>query len=286
MKSVKQLIPLFLLVFIISCSSDNETNTNENETTPSETIQENPLSGDFFPSAIGNEWNYDVQNQDSNTNDVIDSTDRLFVETSSNNSIKLGVNNNNIANGTMSGILANGTLSKSDITLSTTGELSFSVDGLDDINIPYNDAVLYNLEVPNNSELSTFSGTINQTIQSFPVTISYTLKTNQIKNWDTIELNGETYNNVTHSNFILNLKIDVQLPQVGNKPIVDQQDGLIINNYYGKNIGLIKTNADTDIKINSDTITLIESIPGVDTSQIPNDVSSKNSQKLTSFTIN
>ncbi len=285
MKLTKQLLfSLFLLLFIASCTDDDSNDSDDG----GETVQENPLSGDFFPSNANNEWNYDVENKDNETSETRNSTDRLFVETPTTNTsaFTLDVNDNSVSNGTMSGILTNGSLSKTDLTLSTTGQLAFAVDGLEDINIPYSDAVLYHLDAPDGSELSSFEGTITQEIESFPVTINYTLKTNQVKNWTTIEIDGETYNDVTQSTFVLTIAIDIAITSATIKPVVDEQESLIITNYFGKDIGLIKTEANTAVTPNSDTITLLEGIPGIDTSQIPSNISTKNTQILTSYTVN
>lgn len=277
------LLSFLLLLFIASCTDDDDDNSSDDD---GGTVQENPFSGDFLPSNANNEWNYDVENIDNETGDITNATDRLFVNSPGDPNFTLDVNDNSIPNGTMNGILINGSLTKTDIMLSTTGQLSFSVDGLEDINIPYNDAILYNLDAADGSELSSFNGTINQTIQDFPITINYTLKTAQVRNWDTIDLNGETYNNVTQSTFILNMAVDITLPLVGDKPVLDEQDALTINSFFGKDIGLIQAVANTTVTPNSETIALLESIPDVDTSQIPSNISIKNTQDLTSFTVN
>ncbi len=265
-----------------SCTDDDANDSNGDD----DGMQVNPLSGDFFPSKADNEWNYDVTSKDNTTDETINATDRLFVDTPNETSFELDVNDNSISNGTMNSVLTNGILNKTDTTLSANGQLVFSIDGLEDINIPYNNAVLLNTQAPDGSELSTFMGTINQTVQSFPVTINYTLKTNHIKNWTSIDLNGQSYDEVTQANFVLTMVIDIALPLVGNRPIIDEQETLVINNYYGKNIGLIKSEADTTITLNSETLMLLQSLPDIDVSQIPENISTQNTQNLTSFTVN
>jgi len=277
----KQILLSFLLLFFIaSCTDDDDGGSTDDDST----AQDNPLSGDFFPSNADNEWNYDVTNTNNETDDSLNSTDRLYLDTPGDPFILKA--NTGVSNGTMTGILTNGTLSKTDITLNATGQLAISVDGLEDINIPYTDAILYNLNAADGSELSSFTGTITQTIQSFPVTINYTLKTAQVKNWSGIDINGQAYSDVTQSTFILNMKIDITLPIVGEKPVVDEQDALIITNYFGKNIGLIQTEANTKITPNSETIMLLESIPDINTNQIPSSISITNIQNLTDYTVN
>lgn len=278
MKTLKYIFLLSIMVSFFSCDKEpiddtgivvvDDTDTDTDPTT-------------YFPSNSENEWNYDVVNVDNTTDTTTNSTDRLFIESETGASFVLGVNDDGIANGTKNGLLVNGTMAQTKKTLSTTGELSLPFGGVD-ISIPYSNAVLYNIDAPDNTALSSFTGTIEETIQDFPLKVVYVLTTKQITNHASIELNGEMYENVTQSNLTLNLQITTSIVVFGmplELPIVKQSDVLISNNYYAAGIGLVRSESNVDF--------VIEDIPGgTDGSDIPSNVSTINIQELATYTNN
>ncbi len=291
MKTLKYF--LFSLLLILSFSCDNEpvdtteviTTTDTNTDTDTDTDEPEPV--DFFPTTLDSEWNYDVTNTNNDTNETTDSTDRLFISSENGNAFMFGVNDDNVANGSKNGILVDADMNKTETTLSTTGELELPIPGLSFI-IPYDNALLYNLGAGNNSTLSSFSGTIEETVQDFPLLVTYTLNTTQIGQLNAINLNGDDYNDVVKSNMTLNISVSTSIEIVPGfpieLPILDAQDVLSIDSYYAKEIGLVRSEAEINFMLNAQTLATLEQA-GVDLGGIPASSSTTNIQELTTYII-
>ncbi len=288
---------LFSLLFILSFSCEDEpvddtgvvvVTDPDTDTDDNDDDDDDPNLINFFPSTLDSEWNYDVINTNNDTNETTNSTDRLYIESENLNTFTFGVNEDNVANGTMNRfILEENTMNKTETNLSTTGELVIPIPELD-IVIPFDNLILYNLNAPNSSMLSSFTGTIESTFENFPITTTYTLSTTQAGQLNTINLNGEDYNNVVKSNLSLVVSVIATVEVIPGLPvelpILDTQDFLSIDYYIAKEIGLVRSEANTTFMINAETLMALEQA-GVDISNFPSSSSVTNIQELTSFTI-
>ena len=91
-----------------------------------------------------------------------------------------------------------------------------------------------------------------------PLTIDYTLTTSKISLLNNLSVNGQSYSNVIGSKLVLTLNIYATIPVFGNMAIIDNQDVIVINNYFAEDIGLIKSEAVQSYEMDSDFLALLE----------------------------
>lgn len=274
----KQLITLlFLSLVIFNCSDDDSDNTDNNEVA---------FTGNFFPLHLDNSWTYLVTELNNNTNETTVNTDLLMVESESNTGYNLTVNQGDLANGIMSGILTSGELSLTETTLTSNGSIQLPIEEFD-FEIEIDNALLYNTSAENETELSSQSGTFTQDIEGYPVTINYTLSSQQLQNLESYVVNTINYPTVTSAKIALNLTASITITQFGisqSLPIVDSQEVLSIVSHYAKDIGLIQAEANISFSLNATILALLQQ-SGMDLSTLPTSLSATNTQILTDFNI-
>lgn len=277
MKLTKSILVLFLSLFLFNCSEDSD---------DSETNNQIQFSGEFLPLSIDNQWDYDVENTNNNTNETTNSQDVLKVESENASGFSLSVNDNGVANGTMSGILTTGDLSLTETTLVSNGTIGLPIDGFD-FNIVLENALLYNTEAPNDEILYTQSGTFTQDFQGYPITINYSLFSTQLENLENMEVLGANFDTVTSANISLELSVSTEVSVFGltqTISLLDTQNVLSVDAFYAKDIGLITANANIGYSLNENTVTILQLL-GVDLSMLPTNTSVLNTQELTSYTL-
>lgn len=277
MKLTKSILVLFLSLFLFNCSEDSD---------DSETNNQIQFSGEFLPLSIDNQWDYDVENTNNNTNETTNSQDVLKVESENASGFSLSVNDNGVANGIMSGILTTGDLSLTETTLVSNGTIGLPIDGFD-FNIVLENALLYNTEAPNDEILYTQSGTFTQDFQGYPITINYSLFSTQLENLENMEVLGANFDTVTSANISLELSVSTEVSVFGltqTISLLDTQNVLSVDAFYAKDIGLITANANIGYSLNENTVTILQLL-GVDLSMLPTNTSVLNTQELTSYTL-
>ena len=170
------LLTLFMLINI-SCSSSN----------PGEEIiiPETPTT--YMPLKDGNYWNYDVQQVNAG---AINSS--------------LGID----ANGFFSRTLKNNGVKISGSSLIATGTFSIPFPGLiTPVEINLNNFAFFKDNAPIGTEIGITSGTLQQTVNNYPLDINYTLKAVAQESLPNYTSNNVTYNNVKKTRLLLNLKI-------------------------------------------------------------------------------
>ena len=263
-------IIVLTIILLFSCSKDN------NET--------DSITGDYFPSTVNNYWNYNVVQKTTNPSSTTNLQDFLTVNSVSNPSFELKVNSGNSANGVMNTILTSGTPSKTASTLTLTGDLKVPIDGINDIHLNFNNAVLYDLNADKDAVLSTFKGTFTQDFQGFPLTIKYELSFNKLQNQNSLKVNNKTYTNITGASISLNLSVSTTIKVQGNNitlPIIDPQDVLVVKSYYGENVGLLQSESNLKVEFNAATLLTLKTL-GVNV-EIPASQTTTNTQNLTTF---
>jgi len=277
MKLTQSILLLFLSLFLFNCSDDSDDSEINNQ------IQ---FPGEFLPLSIDNQWYYDVENTNNNTNETTNSQDVLKVESENASGFSLSVNDNGVANGTMSGILTTGYLSLTETTLVSNGTIGLPIDGFD-FNIVLENAILYNTESPNGQILYMQSGTFAQDFQGYPITINYSLFSTQLENLENMEVLGVNYDTVTSANISLELSVSTEVSVFGltqTISLLDTQNVLSVDAFYAKDIGLITSNANIGYSLNENTVTILQQL-GVDLSMLPTNTSILNTQELTSYTL-
>lgn len=265
-------IYVIALVLLTSCSKDDET--------------PEIISGDYLPSTKSNYWNYDVAINDVKNNKTENFQDYLTVDSESSSSFGLEANSGNGAYGTMNGILVNGTLKKINDKLTIDGKIEIPVEGIDDFYIDFNSAILYDLNADANKVLSTFNGEFTQDLGGFPLKISYELSFSKVKNHSSFKVNNNTYNKVTESKISLNLGISTTVDVAGiskTLSLIEAQDVMSINSYYGENVGLLKSIAVIKFELDAATVTTLETL-GINV-EIPASQEKINTQALTTYVV-
>lgn len=218
------------------------------------------IETNYLPIAIGDYWTYNV------TTNAQTQRDSLYIsnDTTINAKTYKKFKTKNAPIGFFSNSLNKNGLRKENRSLLLTGTLAldFGVGVL--INLSVTDFVIFNENATNNQQLGTVTGTINQTVQTYPLVIDYTLKSIAIETLPTYSSNGRVYSDVKRVKTILNAKITTTVSVSGfpiTATILSPQDVVVSNQYYAKNIGMVHTNTLINYQLNS--------IPGGITLPIP-----------------
>jgi hypothetical protein len=244
-----KLITLFAAFsFLFSCSSDSNGDDNI------------PIEINYIPLTNGNFWTYNV-----NTN-AQTLRDSLYIsnDTTINAKIYKKFKTKNAPVGFFSNSLNKNGLRKEGTSLLLTGTLALDFGVGVPINLSVTDFVIFNENATNNQQLGIVTGTINQTVQTYPLVIDYILKSIAIETLPTYTSNGQVYTDVKRVKTILNAKITTTVSVSGfpiTATILSPQDVVISNQYYAKNIGMVHTNTLINYQLNS--------IPGGITLPIP-----------------
>jgi hypothetical protein len=234
-----KLITLFAAFsFLFSCSSDSNGDDNI------------PIEINYIPLTIGNFWTYNV-----NTN-AQTLRDSLYIsnDTTINAKIYKKFKTKNAPVGFFSNSLNKNGLRKEGTSLLLTGTLALDFGVGVPINLSVTDFVIFNENATNNQQLGIVTGTINQTVQTYPLVIDYILKSIAIETLPTYTSNGQVYTDVKRVKTILNAKITTTVSVLGfpiTATILSPQDVVVSNQYYAKNIGMVHTNTLINYQLNS-----------------------------------
>jgi hypothetical protein len=231
---VFRLLPLFLFLCItVSCSSDNGDLEPVN--------QEN--NANYFPLVAENTWSYNnvqetegEENQESTDVLTVNSTTTIFGNTYFN------FLQDEIQEGFTTALFANGAVRKDNSKLIYKGTLNFEFDGIDPIEIHITDATVYNKTAIEGMQLYELNNTVTQTIMDIPVTISFTIRTEDAGQLENLTVGTEEFTDVIASKVIVNVDISASFDILGTPvtiPILMSQDVINATNYYASDIGLV-----------------------------------------------
>jgi hypothetical protein len=233
---------LFISFILFSCSSDNE-NIGDS-------------SNFSTPLNLGNYWTYDVESQGNITRDS------LFVDsetTINNNSYKIFKTRDDVATGFYSSALRNNKVRENNGKLLLTGDLAIAANQTLPItlDLTLNDFIIFDKNASNNQALNTNprTGTINETINSYPLSINYSLQTFGGENFTTFTSpDGTVYSDVKSTKIKLNVNITTEITVLGATQTITAlapQDVLIATLYIANGIGVVYTNTVTTYSISS-----------------------------------
>ena len=188
---IKFLLSLVVLTLLFSCSSDTVSGSDSSTQT------------NYFPLALRNYWKYRVL-----TNNVTQ-TDSLYV--SNDTTINTKVYKKFKTRTTPIGFFSN-SMNKNAARIDggrilLTGSIGFNFGSALPLDLSINDYVIFQENASNNQDLGSVSGVINQTVQNYPLTINYTLKSTNIESLPTFSSNGRVYTDVKKIKTVLNAKI-------------------------------------------------------------------------------
>lgn len=230
----KILTVLVLFSVLLSCSSDDGSDTTENGT---ETTT-------YFPLETGNFWTYDV------TGTNVSERDSLYIanDTVINTKTYKKVKTLSLPFGFFSNSLRNNGVRKEGSSLLLTGSAGFNLGAVFPIDLSLNDFIIFKETAGANVQLSSISGAINQDFEGYPLVLDYTMKSVALETLPTYTApDGTTYTDVKSVKTTLNLKISttVTIPNIPfplTITIMNPQNVVSSIQYYAKNIGMIHTN--------------------------------------------
>jgi hypothetical protein len=256
-----------LTLGLISCG-DDDTTPNSNNTAA------------YFPLSSNSSWSYTNESEDQNSQDNM-----FVVGTQQENGVQYtNLDTQELNSGGFMVALLTQNLVRND-----TGKLIVNgtfggvpIEGFPDISIPLNNAVLFDPNALNGTQLNIITGSFEQTIMDFPIIIEYTSITTQEQVLPSYTTDTQTYTDVIQSNIVLNLEISTEV-QVGGTtlslPILSSQDVLVVENYYAANIGLVFSKETVDYALED-----LSGIPGLEI-PLPEQNTSISTAILTSFEI-
>ena len=256
-----------LTLGLISCGDDDTTPSINN-------------TAAYFPLSSNSSWSYTNESEDQN------SQDNMFVFGTQQEN---GVQYTNLdtqelnSGGFMVGLLTQNLVRNDNGKLIVNGALGgVPIEGFPDISIPLNNAVLFDPNALNGTQLNIITGSFEETIMDFPIIIEYTSITTQEQLLPSYTTDTQTYTDVIQSKIVLNLEISTEV-QVGGTtlslPILSSQDVLVVENYYAANIGLVFSKETVDYVLDD-----LSGIPGLEI-PLPEQNTSVSTATLTSFEI-
>ncbi|WP_130733653.1 hypothetical protein [Flavobacterium sp. J27] len=240
---MKNLITLFVLgLLFASCSSDSVTEESQAVTFT-------------IPFNSNNYWTYDIEDSEMNT-----SRDSLYV---GNDTIinaktykKMKVKDD-IAFGFFSNSLRNNGVRVVGNKLFLSGDFSANLGQSTPLNfnLVLNDFIAFDADAPQNENPSTRTGSFQQTVSGYPLTIEYVLKSvGGVSYSSYTSPNGDTYSNVKSGKIVLNVKISTTQVIAGipiTVTVLPQQNVLVSEQFVAESIGVVHTNTVTSYTLNS-----------------------------------
>lgn len=238
----KLIVLIAAFSFLFSCSSDSNGDTII------------PIEINYIPLTNGNFWTYNVTTNGQTLRDSL----YISNDTTINTKIYKKFETKNAPVGFFSNSLNKNGLRKEGTSLLLTGTLALDFGVGVPINLSVTDFVIFNENATNNQELGSVTGTINQTVQTYPLVIDYTLKSIAIETLPTYTSYGQVYSDVKRVKTILNAKITntstviiLGIPTPFITTILSPQDVVVSNQYYSKSIGMVHTNTLINYQLNS-----------------------------------
>ncbi len=251
MKKILLLSVFMIISLFSSCSNEDSIGTSS--------------SNFSTPLTIGNYWTYNVEAQAATTRDSLYISNDTIISA---NTYKKFKTKNNSATGFYSSALRNNAVRLANGKLLLSGDLSFG--GAQTlpiaIDLTLNDFVIFNKDATNDQALNTTpkSGSINQTVNGYPLTINYSLQSYGGETLTTFTSPNQTiYTNVKSTKIKLRVSATTLLSGI-QIPVLNDQEVLVSTQYLADGIGVVYTKTDTSYTLNS-TVASTFGIPATDT---------------------
>lgn len=263
---------LLLGSFLYTSCSDSTDDSNE------EPIND----ANYFPLVANNTWDYD-NIQEVNGQEAQQSMDVMTVSgmTTINGLNYFNFDQEELQEGFATGLFSNGAVRKPNNELLYTGNLEFAFEGMDALEIPIIDAVVYNKVAANGTALFSAENSITQTIMDIPIIIDFVVTTTDAGDFSSYTAGLETYEDVIAANITVNITVTAQVELLGDIlsiPILRAQDVITSTNYYAANVGLIFS--DVSLQYQAEDLSQLGVVL-----PFPESASGTSSQTLTSFQV-
>lgn len=301
MKKYNFITLIFTLIIFVACSSDDNSNDEEQactETTWYEDIDADGLGNpsvtqnaceqpdgyvdngndtedniQYVDLEIGNYWTFDTETDIDQTEmtDMQIGRDSLYIASTltQNGNTYYDFEASTESTGFMTNLFVNNDARSQDGKLYINGNFELDLTALGgNINyIPLSDVILLDNYAENNSTLSTANGTLMDNIQTFPLTINYNLETLQKETLNNFTVNSVDFSEVIKSEIKITITIVTEIT-IGGIPfpltVVDNQEAYLITNYYARDIGLIQSDVDFSFTIDNTIATQLGIDPNID----------------------
>ena len=237
-KNLSILLLLSLFIFS-SCSSDddagNADNNNEN----------------YYPLVVANNWDFKNTVSSPNQNDIV-TTENLSVSGTVDNNGTEAYNletDNPDGSGPVTTTLTQGVLFKNNSSLIYNGVFGLSLEGFPELNLNVENVIIYNSSSPSGTELFSQTGNVEQDFLGIPISVDFILSTEMGQSFVDFEVNGEVYDDVISSQLTVNIGVttvannDIPFPIT----VLQPQNAVVITNYFANEVGLIKSETDTNL---------------------------------------
>ncbi|WP_127844699.1 hypothetical protein [Psychroflexus aestuariivivens] len=229
--TLKSLLLLLIVNSLISCADDD---SNEIDNT------------NYFPLVIGNSWDY--QNSITVNGNTQNGGETLMISGSTGTEPeRFSFQQSNIElPGTTTSVISAGEIYKENgQNIVLDSNLEFNTDMID-LSLPIENVTVYNANTNEGDQFFTETGEIEQNVNGFPVTINYEIASINGGFVPSMNIEGETYNNIYISELEVNMSISVFLV-FSEFTILADQNVTTVTNYFAKDIGLIKSMVSTEL---------------------------------------
>ncbi|MGM0634855.1 MAG: hypothetical protein ACQESK_02230 [Bacteroidota bacterium] len=262
-------ILLLALGFFTACSSDDDGGSNTS-------------NKNYFPLVVDNEWNYKNTAEEEGQTSESNETYRIANQTESSGNTYYESESIMPDGDVMSAtyFLSNGELRKSGGQLIFNGGLDFNsteedLAGIFDFELE--NIVLFDANSAANTVLYTETDQLTETMEGYTITTSYEINSSNGATYDTMEINGEVYEDVISSELSVTLSIDVS---VNDFPfpisLLNNEEVFVNTTYYGNEVGIISSTTNFNVQF--------EDIPSETGIDLPN-IDATYSQELENYTI-
>ncbi|MXN93115.1 hypothetical protein GR160_17955 [Flavobacterium sp. Sd200] len=219
----------------VSCSSDDDATNNS---TPEES--ENV----FFPLENSDYWVYNVDGSLQDGRDSLYVANDTVIGTQTYKKLKT----KEAPTGFFNAALRNNGIRKDGDMLLVSGSASINVSEDFPFSISITDLPLLKENANPGDVIGTVTGTTTQAYSGINFRLDYTLTTTAKEDLNNLIVNGRTFAEVENVETKINLKIS--MADVPDFVLLAPQDVLVSQQYYAKNVGLIKTDSHFTYSIN------------------------------------
>lgn len=254
----KVILKLALILTVVSVLLSCE--KNEETVLPIKT-EDNPTPTISLPSKKNNFWTYNVVTLATSTAPETTKRDSIYVgnDTLINSITYKRFKTKTLPNGFYAGSVRNNGVRIDGSKLKITGALAINVGLPTLLNFDINDFIFLKEDAPSNEELSTITGSFNQTIPQQPNTplkFEYVMKSIADGILPSFTSNGVVYTNVNKTKIVLNLKITSSVSPGGGLPpvtltLMSAQDVLVSTLHFSKNKGMVYNKSVVNYSINT-----------------------------------
>jgi len=227
---------LMASIFLFSCDSKEEANEIFDD------LEDEIIFSDtYFSLFVGDTWRYNV------AVDAMPATkDTLTVVNDQNTPIGFAkLEASPTSTGFMTGLFGNGFIENQNTKLVYQGSLELPVDPDNPIQINIAEAIVYDIELPSGTILSTIEQTVTQDVNGFPLTIDIVATTHQLGLLENYVVNGQTFEKALQSALVVTATISTEILGI---PItlLNPQEVLVVENTFGINVGLVASTSTLD----------------------------------------